>query len=161
MENKWKKKSEISIPPLNTEGFQDMVVLRTPVEAKRMEFDEEVTSVLINHEDELTVLLQEDKPYSYVIKRLKTEEEYIVKSFPVSIGKGSMCDFILQGNKAISRKHAQINKKDNHFYIKDLGSANHIYIEDTLIEDEVELCEGMPFRLADEQFVFQLKDEKI
>lgn len=161
MENKWKKISDISIPPLNTKGFQDMIILRSPVEAKRLNVAEEITSILMHQEDmEPTVILQEESRI-YVVKSLKTAEEYTIQTFPVTLGKGSMCDIILQGNKAISRKHAQILQEDEHFYLKDLGSSNHTFIEDTVIENEVELPEGGTFRLADELFVFQQKKEDI
>lgn len=161
MENKWKRKEDVMIPPVMSEGFQEMVIIRNPIVPVVPENEEELTSVLMSDEDnEPTVLLRKE-PISYRITRKSTGEEYTIDSFPVSLGKGSACDFILRNNKAISRRHAQIREENKKYYLSDLGSSNHTFINDEIIDESVEIRDGSQFRLADELFEFHEEVEVI
>lgn len=162
MENKWKRKEDVMIPPVMSEGFQEMVIIRKPIAPVVPENEEELTSVLMSDEDnEPTVLLREEPSISYRITRKSTGEEYAITSFPVSLGKGSACDFILRNNKAISRRHAQIREENKKYYLSDLGSSNHTFINDEIIDESVEIRDGSQFRLADELFEFHEEVEVI
>lgn len=44
------------------------------------------------------------------------------------IGRTNECDFILSENKGISRQHACITYQNREFYISDLGSTNHTFL---------------------------------
>ena len=44
------------------------------------------------------------------------------------IGRTNECDFILSENKGISRQHACITYQNREFYLSDLGSTNHTFL---------------------------------
>ena len=52
----------------------------------------------------------------------------VLSSFPVTIGKGSEADLVIDGNGAISRVHARILRDGNMFAAEDLGSTNKTFI---------------------------------
>ena len=76
------------------------------------------------------------------------------------IGKayGSVDGFI-DDNPAISRKHAKIVLNDNKFYIVDLNSTNHVYVDGKAIpaDTPIPIIDGTKIRLADELFTFNEK----
>ena len=76
------------------------------------------------------------------------------------IGKayGSVDGFI-DDNPAISRKHAKIVLNDNKFYIIDLNSTNHVYVDGKAIpaDTPIPIIDGTKIRLADELFTFSEK----
>jgi len=53
----------------------------------------------------------------------KNIEYALEEGKPVVIGRGSDCDIKIPIDW-ISRRHAEINYKDDHYEIKDLGSSN-------------------------------------
>ncbi len=54
-------------------------------------------------------------------------------------------------SQAVSRCHCQLEKREGSYYIRDLGSVNHTYVNDEIvIEDELRLIQaGDRIRLAD------------
>ena len=71
---------------------------------------------------------------------------------------GSVYGFI-DDNPAISRKHAKIVLNDNKFYIVDLNSTNHVYVDGKAIpaDTPIPIIDGTKIRLADELFTFNEK----
>ena len=67
-------------------------------------------------------------------------------------------DYIIQGNSAVSRIHADIIRKDDTFYIRDKGSTNGTFIDGVRIppQEEIELFDGDEIKLANECFEFHL-----
>lgn len=57
------------------------------------------------------------------------------------IGRASVSDLRLQ-HPSISRRHAQITRKGDFFYLKDFGSQNGTYVNRTKIDTEVEIQPG-------------------
>ena len=72
------------------------------------------------------------------------------------IGKGDV-DLKIEKD-TVSRKHAQILTRQNHYFISDNGSTNKTYVEGKEIAPNasVELYNGMHVKFANEEYVFQL-----
>lgn len=162
MQNKWKQLSNVIIPPLASTGFQETVIIRKPIEPLHGKCDNEMTSVLMDTEVmETVVILQKQETVQYLVMRLNPGEIYVIEKYPFIIGKSHTCDFNIKGNPAISRQHVQIFQESEHFYLKDLQSSNHTYMKNVMVKEVVELIDGMAFRLADEEFIFQKKGEGV
>lgn len=77
---------------------------------------------------------------------------------PYIIGRSKKgVNLCIADNGAISSHHARITEKNGQFYISDLGSMNHVFINGTKIPENVEvlLKDDMHFNLADEEFIFK------
>ncbi|MFZ5471204.1 MAG: FHA domain-containing protein [Myxococcota bacterium] len=64
-----------------------------------------------------------------------------VKQGPVVIGRASISDLRLK-HPSISRRHAQLTRTGNRFYIRDLGSQNGTFVNKTKIAAEMEIYPG-------------------
>lgn len=111
----------------------------------------EATSMLTM---ESTTLLVTEQSAS--IRRSKTDEERIIRTDSFTMGKGEGCDYMIDNNKAISRKHAVIKKRDRIYVITDLDSTNGSFVNGIRLipEQEVTLHDGDVIRLADEDFYY-------
>lgn len=67
-------------------------------------------------------------------------------------------DYVVEDNKAISRKHACIIWSEGNYYIEDLGSANGTWVneEQIPVKSKVKLANNDRFILADEAFIFRV-----
>ena len=97
----------------------------------------------------------------YLIRK-KTGEIISLNKQTFIIGKlDTCCDYVIRGNRAISRLHAVIKYKEDTdvYFIVDCNSTNHIYLNGRQIEAEQPetLEDGMHIHLALEEFVFLLK----
>lgn len=72
-------------------------------------------------------------------------------------------DFELQGNSAISRKHAMIIQDKRNYYIEDLGSANGTFVNgEELEEGKRKLLKSEDkIMLADEILIFEVENNEI
>lgn len=99
---------------------------------------------------------------------IEGEEAYLVRSCNgerVKIGKprfyigkeASTVDYCIEDNAAISRSHACIVYMDMRYYIMDLGSTNHTYVNNLKILKHrlYELKRGYRITLANEVFYFR------
>ena len=60
---------------------------------------------------------------------------------------------IIKDNPMISRRHARIYQINCEFWLEDLKSLNHTFVNDKVISEPVKLIPGMKFRLSlDEEF---------
>lgn len=94
------------------------------------------------------------KPY---LLRIKNNERIELNKPVFRIGKErSYVDYFVSDNTAVSRSHANIINKDNEFYIVDTNSTNHIYVNGSMIQSNVEtkIEHGTKIRLANEDFEF-------
>lgn len=92
--------------------------------------------------------------------RVKTKECLPIKKSMVSLGKQQEnVDLFIGDNARISRNHANIFERNGNYYIIDLNSMNHTYVDDVLIPGNVEtrIYFGTKIRLADEEFEFIYK----
>lgn len=130
---------------------------------------EENTTVLV--EDEETSLLTEDEegtalleeieetPKFPTLYRVLTEETISVNKPIFRLGKEkSYVDYFVTNNIAVSRSHADIISRNDKFYVKDLNSKNHTFINDQLIPAmvEIEIKDGNKLRLGNEEFIFNV-----
>lgn len=112
--------------------------------------DEEVTGLLI--ENNASVKFP-------TLFRILTNETIIVNKPVYRIGKErSYVDYFVTNNIAVSRSHADIITRGSKFFIKDLNSKNHTYINDQElpIMFEVEIHDGDRLKLGNEEFVFNV-----
>lgn len=64
-------------------------------------------------------------------------KEFKLSSFPVSIGKGSTADCIIDGDESVSRQHACIHENGSEGYvIEDLNSTNKTYLNGYQLKPE-------------------------
>ena len=111
-------------------------------------------------DDDATVLLDacQTKTILKVI-RMKTAEEQQVYSDSFVIGKSKTCDFIVNENPTISRRHAEIKKENGEYYLYDLESANHTYVNDVELKEPVKITGNMLFKMSDEDFIITVENK--
>lgn len=97
---------------------------------------------------------------SACIFRVRTGEKIIINKPNFIIGKSfNDTDYCVTNNNTISRLHASIICENNsEFYLVDLGSANHSYVEGVLVvpNEKYKLFKGSRFYLSNEEFIFSL-----
>lgn len=119
-------------------------------------FDGEETGLLMS-EDETSLLVQEDAGQFPHLLRVATDEQVTICKPVFRLGKESgYVDFPIMDNPAVSRSHADIVTRGGRYFIVDLNSKNHTYINEEMIpaQFETELHDGDKIRLANEEFVF-------
>lgn len=96
---------------------------------------------IINHLDyeEMTQLITDGQGPTFV--RENSGEEYRLVEEQYVIGSGTQADIVISDNKTVSRQHARIFRKDDLWYIEDMGSTNG-----TSLNGEA-LRAGTPYRL--------------
>lgn len=123
------------------------------------------TTVLGADPGETTVLGSEelDTPSFPYLIRNKNNEKIMVDKPSFRIGKErKYSDYFVSDNNAVSRSHADIITREKRYYIIDLNSTNKTYVDDRAIaiEKEIEIFDGTKLRLANEDFVFYIDDNK-
>ena len=96
---------------------------------------------------------------AFLIRKKNQEKKYIDKEI-YRIGKeNSFVDYFIGDNTAISRSHANVITKGMEYFIIDMNSKNHTYVDGIMIQPNVEtkIEPGMTLRLADEEFVFNVE----
>lgn len=91
--------------------------------------------------------------------RLKTNEKVFINKPVFRIGKEkSYVDYFISDNTAISRSHVNILVRDGEYFIVDTNSTNHTFVNETMIQSNVEtiISHGDKIRLANEEFEFKL-----
>lgn len=99
----------------------------------------------------------DEREDAYLIRNRNGERIKIGKP-QFYIGKeASTVDYCIEDNAAISRSHACIVYMDKHYFIKDLGSTNHTYVNNLQVLQNrlYELRKGYRITLANEVFYFQ------
>lgn len=147
----WKDKSEVYIPPIKKQGFTEDVILRNinlPEEENLIPDLEENADI-----DEDATVFAPFKVRCLILERVKTGKQIKVDSGEFTIGKQTENDYVIKDNPMISRKHARIYQRDCNFWLEDLNSLNHTFVNDKVISEPVKPIPGMKFRLSlDEEF---------
>lgn len=120
--------------------------------------EEDDDTGLLNEEEEDTALLNEPiAPIFPKLCRVKTQELVEINKPSFRIGKGQDMDYCVWDNNMVSRTHAEIILRGQNYFVKDLESKNHTYVNGQMIEvgNEVEIRDGDTIRLADEEFNFR------
>lgn len=89
--------------------------------------------------------------------RQRTGEKFYLSKPVVRVGKErSQVDFFIADNSAISRSHADLITRGKRYFVMDLGSLNHCFINGSMLPArfEAEIRNGDTLRLADEEFLF-------
>ncbi len=128
------------IPSPDTMG--DTSLLHMPFEGKQLE-----DTSLLSHPEGTTASM----------RRVTTSEVILISKPVFFLGKdNTQVDYVVQGNTAISRTHAKIIEKSGRWFLQDLNSKNHTYVNSVCLAplQEVPLQDGQSVWLANEEFVF-------
>lgn len=138
--------------------------------------EDEKTGLLVEEEEEDTALLIEEKHdfeeetgllienmcsqpevHFPVLERSLTAERISINKAVFRLGKErSYVDYFVNNNNAVSRSHADIIIRGNNYYVKDLNSKNHTYVNNQQIpvQSEIQIFDGDKIKLGNEEFVF-------
>lgn len=148
----WKEKESVRIPEVENGGFRENVIVRKPVTPLREKKPEEYNG------EAPTVLLAPEVKIEAYVKRLSTGEEALVDRDGFVIGKSVEADYVVKNNPTVSRKHAKIHIRPDGYWLEDMGSSNHIFVQGQRITEAVKLTDGMRFTLSlDEEFEFSVR----
>lgn len=94
----------------------------------------------------------------YLIKK-NNGEKIVINKPSFVIGKGNGCDYIITGNSAISRKHAELRIEKGSVYIVDKKSTNKTYINGNVIQPEImtKINNGDNIKAANEEFLLSIE----
>jgi hypothetical protein len=90
----------------------------------------------------------------YLVRR-RTGEKILINRNIFKIGKEeSYVDYCIKDNATVSRNHADIVRKSDGFYVKDMGSLNHTFVNGVKLQqnEPKKLESGYLIQLADEVF---------
>lgn len=128
--------------------------------------DDEATGLLSDNDadDDATGLLIEDDAEILfpTLFRVLTEETISINKPVFRIGKErSYVDYFVTNNIAVSRSHVDIITRGSKYFVKDLNSKNHTYINnhELPIYMEVEIHDGDRLKLGNEEFIFNIPKE--
>lgn len=160
MDNEWIDINEVDIPLIKDNKRTERIIIREHIEpiTERQDIEEKTVLLASQNDDEETVLLEQNREIAF-IKRIKTNEIIIINKNEFLLGKASTCDFVISNNPAISRQQAKISLINGNYYLEDLNSLNHSFVENEQINKPVILNDTMIFNLADEEFQFFLSNE--
>lgn len=91
--------------------------------------------------------------------RIKNNEKISINKPVYRLGKEkSYVDYFIGDNSAISRSHANIISRDGEYFVVDTNSTNHTYVNNNMIQSnvEVKLSSGDRVRLGNEEFDFKM-----
>ena len=108
------------------------------------------------------LLKQPEEPERAYMIRTRSGEKIPIGETISRIGRESSAEVLIEGNPAISRRHAVIGFLEGRFYFTDCGSTNHSYTDGRMIPPDtpLQIRSGSRIRLADEEFVFMIRSEK-
>ena len=140
-------------------------------EATGLLSESEGTALLVDDDDEATGLLMENgdvmpahrtavtNVHFPTLYRVLTNEKISINKPVFRLGKEkSYVDYFVTNNIAVSRSHADIITRGNKYFVRDLNSKNHTYINEQMIpiQIEVEIHNGDRLKLGNEEFVFNI-----
>ena len=149
VEMEWKyaleNKGEESIEPIPIDSPD---VCPPPTELQQKHFNDKMLFII-----KATAPQTDGRP---CLVHCGTKERLTIDKPLVLVGKGQGADLLINGNSAISRSHAEILRRDGAYYVKDLNSTNHTYVDGQMLQGGAEtlLCSGARLRFADEEFEF-------
>lgn len=71
--------------------------------------------------------------------------------------KQGMCDIAIDYDKSVSGRHCEIRARDGRFYITDLQSSNHTYVNDCIVLSEIEIFSGNILKLGRAELKFEVR----
>lgn len=122
------------------------------------EVDDEATGLLVEDEEATGLLIEDEPEIIYpTLYRILTNESILINKPVFRIGKErSYVDYFVSNNIVVSRSHADIITRGTQYYIKDLNSKNHTYVNNVSIpaQTEIEIYDGDHIKLGNEEFIF-------
>ena len=100
-----------------------------------------------------------NQPANPVLVRVKNSEVIRINKFPFRVGKErSFVDYFIGDNTAVSRSHAEIVKQNGSYFVKDMNSTNHTFVNGNMIQSgiDVQINVGDHLKFANEEFEFKL-----
>lgn len=94
------------------------------------------------------------------LQRRRNGQKIAISNPSFKIGSnGGFVDFYVGDNAAIGAMHAEIQKSNGRFFVRDLNSLNHTYVNQELVMagELKELHNGDVITLADEEFEFVVR----
>ncbi|MBP7186605.1 MAG: FHA domain-containing protein [Ruminococcus sp.] len=141
----------------SVQPVQQATLVGDPLPA--FEHDDYIGTTLLKYDSpETTALKGGPSIRAYLIRRNNRQSIEIRKSvFAIGRDRNDQ-DLQLNDNTAIGHKHAYIIRKNSFFFLVDNNSMNHTYINDQLLEPNVEykLNNGDKVVFADEEFDFRI-----
>ncbi len=105
----------------------------------------------------------DNQPSSYYITRVATREVAEIRCTSFVLGRSQQfADFIITGNKTISRTHATITKEGNRYYITDNASSNGTKLNGRRLKPNqvYSLQSGDTVQLSNEKFIFSQMENR-
>lgn len=104
--------------------------------------------------DESEVLLVDSKSaYVAITRGPRKGAQFSIHGEKMLIGREPPVDLLVE-DRAASRRHAQIYRKNGKWYLKDLGSTNGTWLDGPLRSAERILWDGDVFRIGEWEFTF-------
>lgn len=125
-------------------------------------YDDEPTELLLDPDEDRTLLLdpvEEALPLPVII-RVKTNEMTVMGKQRFRMGASKYDnELMVKDNPFVSRWHAEIVARDGNYYLKDKNSKNKTFVDGVALAagQEVVLVSGNRFKLADEEFIFEIE----
>ena len=93
-----------------------------------------------------------------VLQRVSNGEQILLEGENLTIGKSAnQANYVIQGNKTISRVHVTIRKVGEDYEIMDMNSSNGTFVNGRRISgDAIKLKDQDKVRLSDEEFIFKM-----
>lgn len=97
------------------------------------------------------------KPASHLLARLVAShgKAYEIRKSQITVGRAPGNDIVLN-ETTVSANHAEISHRQGEFTIRDLGSTNGTFVNDTKV-DRSRMENGSKLRLGRVEFVFEIK----
>lgn len=122
-------------------------------------YDEEATGLLNKNDDFENESFNRQHVHYASLYRVSTGETVFISKPVFRVGKEKSCvDYFVDNNDKISRSHADIITRGQKYYVIDLNSTNHTYINNQLLsaQFEIEIEDNNTLLLANEEFVFHV-----
>ncbi|MCM1121384.1 MAG: FHA domain-containing protein [Eubacterium sp.] len=75
----------------------------------------------------------------------------------VIVGRNvDMVQIAIDYSRTISKKHCEFYVRNNRFFVRDLSSANHTYVDDEMINSETEVMSGSIVRIGEVAFSVEI-----
>lgn len=120
--------------------------------------DDEATG-LLNESEKVEVSEVKKEVYCATLYRVSTDETIYISKPAFRLGKEKSCvDYHVTDNIAVSRSHADIITRGGKYYVMDLNSKNHTYINGIEIPArvETEISNDDRLVLGNEEFIFRV-----
>ena len=104
--------------------------------------------------EDASLLLEVERREAYLVvaSGSRRAAEFTLRE-TLYLGRDESADVVIDDESA-SRRHAAIEKREDGYYLRDLGSANGTYLNGLLHAKQARLREGDRFRIGQTEFLF-------